>query len=271
LDKPPSELLSPLPFLPLTLENTHPPPDSIDHIDTAITNMSISSDFDDLSVFYEPNTRPPAVLALSNLPQTDDVLADSSFMSDRAFIISPFVSPRPPAAASPSCSHGSPVLLRLPSLIPASPSSLSPSSPDHPNFDRLNSIATSMMRLQSAHNEMANELRFLRAAGGAEIAEQLEWYMSPSLQDLLETETPSNSLLFSADPGAGPETSETVPTAHPQTIRDVRRQHWRSSSYRTARKESHPTKYRARQRRVHREASICVKVFRVPADLKYKM
>ncbi|KAJ7681616.1 hypothetical protein B0H14DRAFT_3061312 [Mycena olivaceomarginata] len=121
---------------------------------------------------------------LLNLPQTDDVLADRSFMSDKAFIISPFVSPRPPAAASPSCSHGSPVLLRLPLLIPALPSSLSPSSPDHPNFDRLN------FHRHSAHNEMANELRFLRAASGAEIAEQLEWYMSPSLQDLLKTETP---------------------------------------------------------------------------------
>jgi hypothetical protein len=43
------------------------------------------------------------------------------------------------------------------------------------------------------------------------------------LQDLIETETLSNFLLFSADPGAGPKMSEMVPTAHPQTIRDVRR------------------------------------------------
>ncbi|KAJ7882994.1 hypothetical protein B0H14DRAFT_3751587 [Mycena olivaceomarginata] len=221
LGKPPSELLTPLPFPPLTLASSHLQTDPIDRVESAVANMSLSSDLDDLSPFYEPNTRLSAVLALSNLPQTADLSADTSFMSDRTFIISPSTSPQPPA--SPSCRHGSPVLLRLPSLIPTSPSSLSPSSPDHPSFGRLNSIATSMMRLQSAHTEMATELRFLRDTGGAEVLEQLERYMSPSLRDLLETETPSNSLLFSADPGAGPETSETVPTAHPQTIHDVRR------------------------------------------------
>jgi hypothetical protein len=221
LGKPLSELLTPLPFPPLTLASSHLQTDPIDHIDSVVAKMSLSSDFDDLSPFYEPNTGLSAVLALSNLPQTANLPADTSFMSDRAFIISPSTSPRPPTG--PSCRHGSPVLLHLLSLIPTSPSLLSPLSPDHPSFGHLNSIATSMMWLQSAHTEMATELRFLRDTGGAEVLEQLERYMSPSLQDLIEMETPSNSLLFSADPGASPEMSETVPTAHPQTIHDVRR------------------------------------------------
>ncbi|KAJ7683927.1 hypothetical protein B0H14DRAFT_3534879 [Mycena olivaceomarginata] len=172
LGKPPSELLTPLPFPPLTLASSHLQTDPIDRVDSAVTNMSLSSDFDDISPFYKLNMRLSAVLAPSNLPQTADLPADTSFMSDRAFVISPSTSPRPPA--SPSCYHGSLVLLRLPSLIPTSPSSLSPSSPDHPSFGCLNSIAMSMMRLQSAHTEMATELRFLRDAGGAEVLEQLE-------------------------------------------------------------------------------------------------
>ncbi|KAF8176180.1 hypothetical protein K438DRAFT_1770710 [Mycena galopus ATCC 62051] len=220
---PPTTFPSPLPFSPPTIASNSPP-DPLDYIHSTAANLNLS-DFSDLSPFFEPNAQPSTENHMSE-PYTnsnsacppEETFANSSFLGDQAFFSS---SSHSPSSAS-TCSHESPVLLHLPSFVSASPSSIAPSSPDHPSFERLNAIATSMMRLQAAHHDMATEIRFLRAAGGAEIEEQLARYISPSMRELLEAEELSHSLLFATEPIAVPETN-AARTSEPQTIRDVQR------------------------------------------------